>query len=399
MGSLEADILLAFQPGGWGIAISLLLRRPEGLPEEIAVQLSGQVLDLSVIDEGLFEPIALDDVGAALLQGVAVESVGEGSRRWVRTGRPLHVFTERPGIYGFAGVPRVVIGQENVILCEAAIAARVLDFCELTGSDGPAEIVGPGLPTGWRCFRGYRPRCPGAWDDDDTFLALSPLPDAAIELSGGVAITRSAWISGRPPVLHILGSEPGPGEVTIDLQPATRGETGQWTAPGWDTLGTHAVRYAGLLRRYEIAEVQDSWEWWPAHVGPDVDLAGALAGAHGGHRPAVVLQDREAWLLGPRPGDVVRVAASTGAASAVAAPGFDPVWAVPPKARRRPIPRLLDSLQPPQAPASGTRPEAIGLWRQIVRGAATGPAAGGGAAAELWQQYRSAAHLIKRRSR
>ena len=399
-GSLEADLLLAFQPGGWGIAISLLLRRPDGLPEQITVRLAGETLDLSVIDEGLFEPIPLADADtdAVLRQGVTVESVGDVPRRWVRTGRRLHVFTERPGVFGFASVPRVLIGQENVILCNAALAGRVLDLCQLTGSHAPEEIAGPGLPPDWRCFRGYRPRRAGAWDDDDIFLALSPLPDAAIELTGGVAISRSAWITGRGPAIRILGSEPGRGDVTIDLQPATQAETGQWIAPGWDTLGGHAVRFAGLLRRYEIVEVEDGWGWWPAHTGPGLDLAGALAGSERGLRPAVVVQERDAWLLGARPGEAVRAVALPGAPGASAAPSFAPVWAIPPKIRRRPAPRLLDSREPPQAPTAGTPVGAIRLWRQIVHDAASAPVSGGAAATELWQQYQAAARTLKRRA-
>jgi hypothetical protein len=397
-GSLEADLLLAFQPGGWGIAISLLLRRPDGSPEQITVRLAGAALDLSVIDDGLFEPIPVGDADAALRQGVIVESVGGGPRRWVRTGRRLHVFTERPGVFGFTSVPRVMIGQENIIVCDAALADRVLDLCHLTGSDAPQDVAGPGVPPGWRCFRGYRPRRPGAWDDDDIFLALSPLPDAAIELTGGVAISRSAWISARGPAIRILGCEPGAGDVTIDLQPATQAETGQWVAPGWETLGNHAVRYAGLLRRYEIVEVEDGWAWWPAHTGPGLALAGALAGSESGRRPAVVLQDREAWLLGARPGEAVRAVALPGAPGASAAPSFAPVWAIPPKARRRPAPRLLDSPNPPQAPAAGTPLEAIRLWRQIVRDAASAPAGGGATATELWRQYQAAARMLKRRA-
>jgi hypothetical protein len=398
-GSLEADLLLAFQPGDWGISLSLLLRRPEALPEQITVQLAREMLDLSVIDEGLFEPIPLGDADDALRRGVTVEFAGDFPRRWVRTGRRLHVFTERSGVFGFASVPRVVIGQENVVLCNAALAGRVLDLCELTGSDAPKEIVGPGLPPDWRCFRNYRPRRPGSWEDDDIFLALSPLPDAAIELAGGVALSRSTWIFGCPPAIRILGSEPRQGEVTIDLQPAAQAETGQWTSPGWDSLGNHAVRFAGLLRRYEIVEVEDGWTWWPAHSGPGFALAGALARSEGGRRPVVVLQEREAWLLGARPGEAVRAVALPGAHGTTAAPSFAPVWAIPPKTRRRPMARLLDSPETPQAPATETRPEAIRLWGQVVRDAAKLPAGGGAAAAELWQQYQTVARRLKRRAR
>lgn len=397
-GSLEADLVLVFQPGGWGIALSLLLRRSADLPEQVSVNVAGELLELAAIDDSLFEPTPIADPIAALCQGVSAQSLGAAPRRWVRSGRRLHVFTERPGVFGFASAPRVVIGQENIILCETALAGQILDLCQLTGSAPPQDVEGPGVPDGWRCLRGYRPRWPGAWDGDDIFLALSPLPDAAIGLVGGIAVSRSAWILGRPPAIRILGSEPAPGDVTIDLVPAVQEAGGQWTTPGWDTLGHHAVRFAGLLRRYEMVEVDGSWDWWPAHAGSSIALAGALASTGTG-RPAIVVRDTGGWLLGAQPGEAARMSGAAALASAFGAPSFAPVWALPSKTKRRPSALLLDSPRPPQAPPPGARPEAITLWRQLIRDAASSPVGGGERAALLWQAYREAARLLKRRGR
>lgn len=397
--ALEADLVLTFRPGGWGMDVSLLLRRPEGMPEQIAIMFGGESLELPAIDDSLFEPAQLADPGTALSLGIAAESGGPGGRRWVRTGRRLHVFTERAGVFGFTSVPRVVIGQENVILCAGDLADRVLELCASTGSDAPREAAGPGLPGGWRCFRGYWPRHPGSWADDDIYLALSPLPDAAIEFTGGVATSRSAWIAGRPPFIRILGALPAPGEVTIDSQPAISSADGQWTGPGWDRPGAHAVRYAGLLRRYEIVQAEEDWGWWPAHAGPRLVLAGAFASLDGGKHPATVLEDQSAWLLGARPGEIVRMAAQPGAAGAAASPAFKPVWAVPPKTRRRPAPRLLDFAAAPQASTLGVSAEAIRQWRQIIRDASDIPYGGEAATAELWLAYKVAGRSLRRRSR
>jgi hypothetical protein len=397
-GSLEADLVLVFQPGGWGIELSLLLRRPADLPEQISVNLAGEVVDLAAIDDGLFEPASISDPVSALTQGVAAQSVGGSTRRWVRSGRQLHVFTERPGVFGFASAPRVVIGQENIILCEAAFADQVLNMCHLAGSTPPQDVEGPGLPPGWRCLRGYHPRWPGSWVDDDIFLALSPLPDAAIELAGGIAVSRSAWIRGRPPVIRILGSEPGPGDVTIDLAPATQEAGGHWTAPGWETPGHHAVRFAGLLRHYEIVEVDGRWDWWAAHPGSGIALAGALASTGTG-RPAIVVRDSGGWLLGAQPGEALRTSNAPFSAGAFGSPNFVPVWALPARTKRRPAASLLDSRAPPQAPPAAAPAEAIRLWRQLIRDAASSPATGGNLAAQLWLAYREAARLLKRRGR
>ena len=199
-------------------------------------------------------------------------------------------------------------------------------------------------------------------------------------------------MSGRPPAIRILGGEAGPGEVTIDMQPAIHAEGGGWEAPSWDRSGQHVVRYAGLLRRYEIAQDEEGWEWWPAHVGPGLAIAGGLA-MGGDRRPAVVLQESAAWLLGSRPGEVVRTTFLNGGASA--SPSFAPVWAIP--CRARPVPRLLDSLEAPKRRLTRTQPEAIRLWFQIVLGAARIPRNGDNRALELWPRYRQAARSLKRR--
>jgi hypothetical protein len=396
-GSLDANLVLVLQPGGWGIELSLLLSRPTDLPEQISVNLAGELVELAAIDDGLFEPASIADPISALIQGVAAQSLGEAPRRWVRSGRPLHVFTERPGVFGFASAPRVVIGQENIILCEAALADQVLNLCQQAGSAPLQDVEGPGVPLGWRCLRGYHPRRPVPEVDEDIFLALSPLPDASIELAGGIAVSRSAWILGRPPDIRILGSEPGRGDVTIDLAPAMQEAGGHWTAPGWDMPGLHAVRFAGLVRHYEIVEVDDRWDWWAAHQGSGIALAGALASTGTG-RPAIVVRDSGGWLLGAQAGEALRMLSASFSAGAFGSPSFVPVWALPGRTKR-PAARLLDSPTPPRAPPAGARADAIRLWRQLIRDAAVGPASGGNLAAQLWLAYREAARLLKRRGR
>jgi hypothetical protein len=196
-------------------------------------------------------------------------------------------------------------------------------------------------------------------------------------------------MSGRPPKIRILGVEPVLGEVTIDMQPAAMAVDGQWTAPGWTSPGHHAVRYSGILRRYEIVDTEESWEWWAAHANSGVAVAGALSSSGSG-RPAIVLQEPGAWLLGARPGEAVRAAPWP--------PSFVPVWAVPLKGRR-PAPCALDSREPPKGSAIGTPPGAVWQWRQIVRDAARAPVSGGTSVEDLWQRYRATARSLKRRGR
>lgn len=96
--SLEADLCLEFQPGDWGIRLSLLLRRPDAMPEKVTVRVLSRDMALAAIDGGLFEPIPLAENDAAVLwQGVSAHGTEEAQRRWVRSGRPLHVFSASAG--------------------------------------------------------------------------------------------------------------------------------------------------------------------------------------------------------------------------------------------------------------------------------------------------------------
>jgi len=391
-GSMDADLMLAFQPGGWGIALSLLLRRSDGMPEETAFRVGGEAIQAVAIDESFFEPLPFPDVASALKDGIAIESVGAPRRRWVRTGRTLHLFSEKPGIPGFASMPRAVIGQENVILCAKATSDAVLAFCKSTGAGVPAEVTGPGVVEGWRCFRGYRPKHPAAVDGAaEILLALNPLPNAVIDLSDGISISRGAWIADRPPSIRIVGVEPGENEVKIDGQPASL-DGDRWTASGWNLPGQHTVRYGGLSRSYEIVDLEEGWHEWAAHSVQDFSVCGAAVSGRS-RFPAMVLPGSECWLLGAEPGQVCR-AVSLLYGNAIAAPFFEPVWAISPRTgRARPTPRLLKPNAAPQQPGSRLPAGPVKQWRQLVRDAPQSLAEP--EADALWQLYRQTARALK----
>lgn len=391
-GMLDADLMLIFQPGGWDIAVSLLLRRADGIPEETAIRIGGEVIQALAIDETYFEPLPLIDIASALQDGIAIETAGAPRRRWVRTGRLLHVFSERPGLPGFASVPRAVIGQENVILCADAISASVLTFCEATGASAPVEVTGPSVADGWHCFRGYRPKHPAVVDAaEEILLALNPRPDAAIDLSGGISIGRGKWIADRPPAIRIVGIEVGEGEVKIDGQPSNLDGTG-WTAPGWNQPGQHVVRYGGLSRSYDIVELEDQWPEWPAHPRQQFSACGAAVSGKSGGR-AVILSMSGCWLLGAEPGQVQWASPSL-YGFAIACPAFEPVWAIPARiGHTRPIPRLLNSKALPRQATMRTSSTSVRQWRQLLRDA---PAALDEPEADiLWQLYRHASRALK----
>jgi hypothetical protein len=100
------------------------------MAEEITARLGPhQHYELCAIADDLFEPAEIEDTAAVLIKGLAAESSANPPVRWVRGGRDLHVFTARAGVAGFVSVPRVVIGQENAVLCTEELADAVLRVC------------------------------------------------------------------------------------------------------------------------------------------------------------------------------------------------------------------------------------------------------------------------------
>lgn len=395
-GSLEAILMISFQPGGWGIATSVLLTRADGMPEEIDTDIGGERHSLLAIDDRLYEPVQLSDATTLLSNGIAATSAAPPVRRWVRTARDLHVFSERTGVSGFASVPRALIGQENVVFCKSELANTVVWCLETTGSAAPVEVTGPGIPDGWRCYRGVRPLHPAVFGGlDDKFLALNPLPNAAIELSGGISLARSAWVQGQPPIIRILGAEPAPGELTIDGASASRSDHDGWIASGWDALGRHTIRFAGLSRTYEVVEIVEAWPTWRTSDASPYSACGAKVSS-ATQTPSFAVSGEACWLVGASPGDIA-FAAQTSAGLAIATPTFRPVWALSPGRGGRPsFVRGMPHQTPPQRPPAQATHEQILHWCQLVRSAA---APRDTRERDLWLEYRRVARGLRRRRR
>ena len=367
-GTLEAMYLISFLPGGWGLSLSVLLGRVDEMPEHLNIRAAGGSFPLYAIDENLFEPIQPSNENL-IAEGFVAESEGYPVRRWVRSARDLHAFSQRPGVAGFASVPRVLIGQENVVICRSAVTETVRQCSSATGSDPLVEVGGPGIPDGWHCFRGYWPRHPADFAGlDEVFLALNPHPDASIQLSGGIASARGTWVLGAPPVVHVLGAVPGPRELTIDGNPATESSEHGWISPGWDTLGTHTVRFGGLSRTYEIAGIEEDWPSWSTADEASYSVCGARVSAATGVQ-ALALTGGPYWLIGASAGDLTLARRSNQGVS-IAAPSFPPVWALPPvgSGRRSSAIALAHKIAPRHPAATCTRNEII-LWCQLVRAA------------------------------
>jgi hypothetical protein len=299
-------------------------------------------------------------------------------------------------VSGFASVPRALIGQENVVLCRANLAATAIDCARATGSAELQQVVGPDIPEGWQCFRAFRPRAPADFGEArDVFLSLNPLPHAAIELSGGIASGRSTWIVGAPPTIRILGTDPTGAEFTIDGQPVSPAHSDGWLAPGWDAPGTHTIRFGSLSRTYEIVEIDETWPTWATRNAGPYFACGAKVSAST-QLGAFAFAGGPRWLLGARAGDVA-FAAQSSPGIAIAAPPFRPVWALAAWTGDRLWPATaLPFRAPPEMPCGPVAREQIVQWCNLVRGS-TAPAEDNDK--ELWRQFRQFARRLRRRRR
>ena len=405
-GPLDANLVLFFRPGGWGIQTSLLFRRTPDMAEDVSVRCGLAVHELNAISDEHFAPVPIGDPADALASGIAAESIAEPIARWVRGGRDLHVFAARTGVAGFVTAARVIMGHENAILCTSAVVAPAVGACKAAGGPDPQEISGPGIPDGWRCFRGIRPTLAGAIDGlDENCQALIPHPLAAIEFGGGIPLSNGAWLSGHPPSICISGDTPAAGVVAIDGKPATCIGAGDYIAEGWDAVGSHTVSYAGLSRSYSIAHGLDSWEPWPAHTLGHHILCGALALGHRELPTAYAAEPGSVWLIGSRPGEVQQALTGQNRTAVIAAPSFVPVWAIALRSSRGRDRHDVHLIGKPAAPsATGrfpTQSVAVRNWCHILRAAGSRPASlvHSHAEQELWSAYRAHASSVRRRGR
>jgi hypothetical protein len=401
-GTLDAELVVFIQPGGWGIRTALVLRRAAEMPEELSIRLGSDTYDLGAVGSDFYEPLSLPDAHEALAGGIAAETAAGCVARWVRGGRSLHIFTARTGIAGFVSSARAVMGQENLVLCTAELAEACLAACLAGGSPAPLDVSGPGIPRGWRCFRGIRPTQIAVAGLEGILLALVPHPQATIELGGGIPLGNSAWLIGHPPAIQIIGATPAEGEVAIDGHAAASSGDQGWTAPGWDLPGPHAITYAGISRTYELVQAPGSWQRWQAHANNGMAVCGASATGSRGHQ-AIASARGNAWLLGSAPGDIQEARPLHGHPISVAAPDFQPVWEVALHGRRsRHSVRLIGPPSPPLLGALLKQRASIQLWCHVLRTAGPEPWSlqdQPSAIRDLWAEYRRAAHPLGGRKR
>lgn len=346
--AMPIEVRLVFEKAGF-CRVSLLPRRAAEMPAEFAVEGSGCPPALQALQDEWYQDVMLPDIGRLLSKGIewAGALPGGAAGRLSLSGRSIFVLSRHGELSGFVSTPRLVLGEEHVVLCVAERLPDVRAAIALTESPEPTELNSDsGMPSGWIGLRGVCPKKPVAPSPGgDIIDALRPLPDVEIALIGGIRVDRQTWLIGFPPTVELLGDASTLGVVTIDGQEATRSSEGGYVAPGWDSAGEHTVWCTSTSRTYAIRSGAERWEPWDAYawsLGEPTaagtqsrpGICGVLVRpprvARADSRPTVVAASNPI-LIGARPGEI-EVCTPRGdvrAGLCVGFPWFEPIWAIP----------------------------------------------------------------------
>jgi hypothetical protein len=429
-------VRLVFEKAGF-CRVSLLPHRDPGMPGEFAVLGSGDPPEFLALQEEWYQDVVLPNAGHLLREGVewaGTLSVDQQAR-WSLSGHEIYVLARHSELAGFVSAPRLILGEEHVVLCVAERLSEVHAAIALTGSPEPTLLNSDsGVPAGWAGLRGVVPRTAIAPSSaGDIFDALRPLAEVEIALEGGIRIDRQTWLSGFPPSVRLRGDTSTIGAVTIDGHDATLNADGGYAVPGWDSPGEHSVWCTSASRTYAIRGGAEDWESWDAYTWSfgEVGVGGtqshpAICGVLV-HPPravrsegrTIVVPASNPVLIGANPGEIeictprgdVRVGLCIGF------PWFEPIWAIPANAlhcdKRTARVLLIGSPQPvaegEQQPSARPRerrarfhrgriPGAYAWYEAILtagrKGLQTEPSRA--EIADLWKTYKRSATALRR---
>jgi hypothetical protein len=213
------EVQLNVRRGGRRFEYQLYPRAPEGFPDgEYRNAAVGVSLE-RVPGTSWFGPLPTT---------LAKEVFGTGLS--LRNGRyTLHMagsrvvpFEKNDELGGWVSCPRVVPGQEHMVLCHSTLARRVEERLRRTAQPGWAPAPGTsGLPPSWVCFRRvYVGSQTSAEVEDGELDCLVPHWRAGISFTGGLKIAGATWLLGGEPVVTVTASEGRPAPVLLDGESA-----------------------------------------------------------------------------------------------------------------------------------------------------------------------------------
>jgi hypothetical protein len=304
-----------------------------------------------------------------------------------------------------------------VVLATTAYEDEVWKSLEEAGCEPPEvwDDSVPGVPHGWRLFRGVKPmHAVPARNEAHLLNALCPLADVEPHFIGGIRLEGRNWLSGYPPRIRFTGERDDSFRVKIDDQDAHPTDDGGFEAPGWDNVGEHCLWFGGQSRTYALRVMDEAWECWQAH---DFGIGAAICGA------SIQRLDNQRWhqvrvpstnplLVGAVPGQVFccHPRDDVRCETLLALVPFPPIWALPidpihcDKRSSRVV--MLRAMEPVgnTADFKGDRfaVRAVAKWIAAIRDAGRKQlqlAVASDNSGILWQRYRALAKQIGRRMR
>lgn len=404
---LRVKVRLTFDHQGF-CQIWFLPERSPDLDEEVLVKLQGGSLRL-VAQEDWYQDIQLDNAGEFLRNGLELKGrIADARRfRWLLTGRDVYVLAHHPRASGFVSTDRLVLGRTHVVLCVKELLAEVEALLSVGGCAEYVKLDDTyGVPHGWVGLRNVSPTKAIELDPGiDPFYPIKPAPDVDIELTGGICLQNSVWLSGYAPLIHIVGEFDESIKVRIDRKEAHPGPDGSFVVDGYDEVGSHTVYCEGLScsSSYSIEEPPDSWEEWDAYGFGATQICGPSIRRAVGSTPELpfVVPIANLLLLGAKPGQVFRCTPRRVKRWKGFVP-FEVVWALPSEPLRcdKRVARILDYNPIPVAAEDHTGP--VFEWTKAILDASRKGlklSHEKSDVAQRWKEYRKVAREIWKANR
>ena len=119
---------MLFERGGF-CRVSLLPQRDKSLPTEIEVKGEGNPPALLTLQDEWFQDVSLDAIGDVLERGLVWKAnvKGVGTVWWNLSGREVFVLGRRNDLSGYITIPRLLLGEDHVVLCTEGRLSSVLE--------------------------------------------------------------------------------------------------------------------------------------------------------------------------------------------------------------------------------------------------------------------------------
>ncbi len=321
--------------------VSLLPTRSGDLGEDMEVRGPKGKETWSVYQDEWYSSVLPPNIDKLLKQGGIWEHPG-AQTRWVLSSREIYVLAPSSTINGYVSVPRLILGEDHLVLCTKDEQAAVREALAEAGCFQTTTISDDGsVPTGWVLFESVFPTIP-IQDDHEAgiYNILRPLHDLEIVLKGGIRISHSTWLNGYPPHIRIRGVGEEEPEVMIDEKPASTHTNGNYSSSGWDKPGLHTVYAGGVTQSYELGDGVQEWSLFDAFVyrpsfaetsDRAIRICGPIVAPNTGDGDVSLTPSTNTCFLGAIPGQIAFSPRPNDVRSSefLAVAGFPLVWTLP----------------------------------------------------------------------